>query len=431
MEMNRRDFVGWLVASGALAKSSLAFGRDFNPTNTAAAGFSILQGMTDETTAQFSIVLPLGQEFRVEVSKSAVLSAPQIFSRATSQFAVHKFTVDGLMLGQDYSLRVLNAAGEIKDERTFRALDLSRRAVKIAYLSCAMDHLHKEEVWNQLETQKPEMCMFLGDNVYTDRKSLFDKVKDVDPVLMWDRYVQTRNRVKFYFLKNLIPTLAIWDDHDFGGNNVNKDYPFAVQSREIFDTFFAQSARPSLLAGPGIARRLSAFGADFFLCDGRSFRDGAGGRMFGAAQEQWLYANLNPRSTMLLNGSMFFGAYATGLDSFEGEFAANFAEFRGRLKDSGAVAGFASGDVHYSEIMEIEAAQLGHSSFEIVSSSIHSLTFPGIHDRYHNPRRKEADSTTNFMLWEGEFGDDAMSGVVTCWTGLADQFRGDVSAWRE
>lgn len=429
MEINRRDFIGWLVASGAVAKSSFSFGMDAKPP-AAPTGFSILQGMTDETTAQFSIVLPKSQEFRIEVNKSAILSAPTAVVRAHSNFAVHKFVVDGLVTGQDYTLRILNAAGEIKDERNFRALDLSSRQVKLAYMSCTMDHLHKDDVWNQLESKKPDMCFFLGDNVYADRKSLFEKVKDVDPVLLWDRYVETRQRVKFYFQKNLTPSLAIWDDHDFGGDNQNKNYKYAAESLEIFNTFFAQNARPALLEGPGIARKFVGFGGEFFLFDGRSFRENAGGLMFGLGQERWLLENLNPTATMFLNGSMFFGAYATGLDSFEGNYSANFSRFKDLIRDSGVVAGFASGDVHYSEIMNIEASQLRNPSFEIVSSSMHSFTFPGIHDRYRNPRRVAADSTANFVLFEGEFSQDAINGVATSWTGMAEQFSAPVTSSR-
>lgn len=432
MGISRREFVGWLAASGALAKSSLSFGWNSTPSAAPPSGFSILQGMTDETTAQFSVVLPKSQELRIEVSKSAVMSVPAVATRATSPFAVHKFTVDGLQLGEEYTLRIVNDSGEVKDERTFRALDRSPRPVKVAYLSCAMDHMHKADVWNVLGEQKPDVCFFLGDNVYADRKTLYEKVKDVDPVLLWDRYVQTRNKVSFYYQKQLIPVLAIWDDHDFGGNNSDKTYPFAAESHEIFETFFAQSSRPSLLTGPGIARRFDAFGADFWLLDDRTYRDApdVNGSMWGIEQESWIEANLRPRASMMLNGSLFFGAYAEGLDSAEGQYATSFGALKDCLRTSGALSAFVSGDVHYSEIMKIEKEQVGHETFEIVASCIHSLTFPGIHDRYQNPRRVIADSTPNFILFDGRFSDNAINGDAICFTGSGEQYRAAVSALR-
>ncbi len=428
MRLSRRQFLGWLAAAGAAAKSTLAYAR-LRPA-AAPGGFSILQGMTDETTAQFSIVLPKGEAFRIEADGGQPVAETAVHERATSAYVVRRFHVSDLKPGIDYTLKVFRADGELADERLFRALDLARPTAAIAFVSCAMDHLHKADVWDQLAGQTPDICFFLGDNVYADRKSLFEKVKDVDPVLLWNRYMETRNRVSFYFQRRLIPTLALWDDHDFGGNNVDKSYPHSAASKEIFEAFFAQDPRPALTAGPGIARRLRAFGADFFLLDGRSFRDapGTGGRILGGEQEAWLDGMLGARPSLFMNGSLFFGAYAQGLDSFEGEYAAAFADFRRRIRESGAIAGFASGDVHYSEIMKVEAEQLGHPTFELVSSSIHSLTFPGIHDRYVNPRRVRADSTPNFLLWKAEFSPTGMRGEVVCWTGLGDQFRAEVEA---
>ncbi len=430
MRIRRREFLGWLAAAGAAAKSSFSYAQSNPPTRS--GGLSILQGMTDEVSAQFSIVLPRAEEFTLEVVGGKTISLLQSYSRTTSEYLVRKFMVSDLEPGVDFTLKIFRANGELADERVFRALDISRSKAKIAFISCAMDHLHKAEVWDQLAGQNPDICFFLGDNVYADRKSLFEKVKDVDPVLLWNRYVETRNKVSFYFQKRLTPTLATWDDHDFGGNNVDKSYPHSAASKEIFETFFAQSSRPALAAGPGIARHFAAFGADFFLLDGRSFRDAPspGGRIFGEEQEAWLYGRLQPRPGILLSGSLFFGAYAEGLDSFEGEYQQNFAEFRERIRASGAIAAFASGDVHYSEIMNIEPEQLGYPTFELVSSSIHSLTFPGIHDRFTNPRRVHADSTPNFMLLEAEFSHSGIKGEAICWTGFGDQFRAGVEAFR-
>lgn len=429
MKLSRRRFISWMAAAGAATKASFSFAQ--SPEIAAnRSGFSILQGMTDETTAQFSIVLPKGEEFRIEVGNAVTVTDVKSFSRPTSEFLVHKFMVHGLEPGVDYSLKVYRASGELADERVFRALDLTRAKARIALVSCAMDHLHKSDVWEQFESQTPDICFFLGDNVYADRKTLFEKVSEADPELLWNRYVQTRNRLRFYYHHRLTPTLAIWDDHDFGGNNIDKSYMHSLASREIFKTFFAQDSRPALQEGPGIANRLSAFGAEFFLLDGRSFRDapGSDGKILGAEQEGWLYSSLSPKPTFLMNGSLFFGAYGSDLDSYEGQYEASFAELKRKIRESGAIVAFGSGDVHYSEIMKIEAEELGYPTFELVSSGIHSLTFPGIHDRYANPRRVVADSSPNFVLLEAEFSQKGFVGEAICYTGLGEQFRSSVSA---
>lgn len=423
--MDRRGFLGWLAASGALAKSAIAKAETAPPAPR--SGYSILQGMTDETSAQFTLLLPKDETFEIRAERpggQALALTSSVVVREFSDHAIQKIFVDGLTVGEVCRLRVLDGAGNVKDDREFSALDLAPRKVKIGLLSCAMDHLHREDIWRQFYRQKPEIAFFLGDNVYCDRKTLGQLVEKPDPRLIWERYVATRLKVAFYFQKRLTPVLAIWDDHDFGGNNSMGDFAFKDETRGIFETFFAQEARPALAQGPGIARQLSAFGADFFLLDGRSFRDTAA--MLGTDQQAWLGRRLKPGPAWLLNGSMFFGAYGQ-FESYEGNHGVEFVQVLKLVRDRGTVAAFVSGDVHFSEVMKIEPAVLGYESFELVSSSIHSFTFPAHHQRFHNPRRVAADSSHNFLIFEGRFGAGDMGGKVTCWTAGYDPF--DAMVW--
>jgi hypothetical protein len=91
---------------------------------------------------------------------------------------------------------------------------------------------------------------------------------------------------------------------------------------------------------------------------------------------------------------------------------------------------FGSGDVHFSEVMEIEAAELGYPTFEIVSSSIHSYTFPGHENRFSNPRRRASTSSHNFVIFEGIFGEDSIEGTVSAWSGGRRDFHTAVLAKR-
>ncbi len=429
MKIRRRDFLAWLMASGYALRSRPVFAEE--PPGE--ARFSALQGMTDETSTQFSLILPRNDRWVYEFSEvgSRILLPFQssVHTRDPSAYAVHKISLRGLQLGKRYRLKIRNIADTIHDEREFSTLDLSRRSVRLAFVSCAMDHLHRADIWQRLAEREPELIFFLGDNIYADRRSLWDKVDEADPDMLWSRYMETRLRVSFYFQKKLTPVLAIWDDHDFGGNDIGAEFPYVKESQEYFNVFFAQDRARSLTKGPGIARRLTAFGADFFLLDGRSFRQ-VGRSLLGDEQRAWLESQLQPRATVLLNGSMFFGAYASDAESYEGQHREEFASLREALKIRGSLAAFVSGDVHYSEIMRIEADQVGHETFELVSSSIHSLTFPGHHDRYHNERRLAADSNHNFLIWEGEFGEDRVQGEVTCVSSTFEPFRTEVWARR-
>lgn len=447
MAWSRRGFLGLMFGAGAGALAQAAevprelMGarpESFLFREKPKQGFSILQGMTDETSAQFSLLLPRQSEWKIEIADPGAEGATPAVSPVTvsmrdfSDFAVHKLKVEGLRLGRDYTLRVREVpTGAIKDERTFGALDLSRRAVKLGFLSCACDHLHRDDIWERLESERPEMVFFLGDNVYGDLPRLIT-VRRADPRQLWERYVQTRNRVAFYFQKRLTPVLAIWDDHDFGGNNLSRENPYKDDARLIFETFFAQEDRAALIHGPGIARRFSAFGADFFLLDGRTYRDAGGqadSRMFGSTLEKWLFPNVQAKPTWLLNGSVFYGAY-TGKDSFEGNYANDFARFIARLRETEGLFCFGSGDVHFSELMDIEKEQLGYPTFEMISSSVHSFTFPGHEWRWHNARRRTATSAHNFSIFEGEFAEDGLNGSITSYSSRAVEYRKDVSVRR-
>lgn len=433
---SRRQFLASLVGVGAFAHASGEMETDsFLFHEQQKRGFSILQGLTDETTAQFSIVVPKNTQWMIEILDSTATPLGtlrvQSFERPFSDFAVYKVFAEGLRLGEAYKLRVLDPMKNVRDEREFRALDLSPRSVRLAFASCMCDHLHRDDVWAAFANQRPEMAFFIGDSVYGDRPGFFT-VKKPDPAQLWNRYVATRNRVAFYFQQQLIPVLAIWDDHDFGGNNVCRSYPYKEDSKLIFETFFAQEERASTLLGPGISRRFSAFGADFMLMDGRTFRDAWGDpdpRMFGSSQEKWFFSAIQAKPTWILNGSVFYGAY-TGKDSYEGQYSGDFKTFISKLKETEGLFCFGSGDVHFSEIMDVEAAQLGYKTFEMVSSSMHSYTFPGHHHRWYNPRRRVSTSAHNFTVFEGEFTAAGIDGVITSYSSSSQEFRTPVRVTR-
>ena len=427
MAWNRREFLA-LLAAGVAGVHAQARPPQRRPDGLIFAeedktGFSILQGMTDETSAQFSLVLPKNIPWSVTVQRSDGLHAPlaiqqEIFAREYSDFAVYRLLVEGLELRTNYVLSVSDVTGHVHDRREFRALDLSPRSVRLGFVSCALDILHRDDIYVQLEQQNPDMIFFLGDNVYADRVTVFKK-RNADERQLWTRYVETRNRVRLYYQKRLTPVLATWDDHDFGRNNGTREFPHREAARICFETFFPQTERPALQNGPGIAKRFIGFGADFYLLDGRYFRDNPALRerkLLGATQEKWLFSKVDPgKASWLLNGSMFFGAY-TGKDSFEGVYANDFQSFKDKLRASDGLFCFGSGDVHFSEVMDLEEDLLGYKSFEMVSSSIHSMAIPGHEMRFSNPRRRRATGHHNFTVFDGVFYPDRVEGSLTAFS---------------
>lgn len=373
---------------------------------------SILQGLTDENTAQFSVVVPVDESFTYEITTTDAGALPGIVvtssrrQRSDSEWAIDRPVVIGLKRGQSYQLRVMDQNARLRDEREFHTLDLSTTRGRFALGSCVNDQYESTETWIQLSKDRPDLFFLLGDAAYTDHLGF--RRKAADPAQLWRRHAETRNHIAFYFFKRLIPTLMTWDDHDFGVNNGNRHYPYAKESAEILLSFFPQDPAVSsaLTAGPGVASLFKAFGQNFFLLDNRSFRSGDGEgkpQHWGLEQKEWLRreALASDCPTWLMNGSQFFGAYLRG-ESVEGQHPESLARLGQILRDLPQVAVLVSGDIHFSEYMKIEKSWAGYETFEITSSSLGSLFVKGMDLLYSNPRRIDSAVLHNYQLVESE-----------------------------
>ncbi len=199
----------------------------------AVAELAILQGATSESETQISILAPKTSQLPVfsvfdaaleqSQAKKRLQGLPihrhQFEERPFSEWVFHKVTIKGLILGRAYRLEVRSATGELLDARYFQALDRTLVPARIAFVSCMKDSKKNQaEMWKALIDARPQMIVFLGDNVYGD-------LKEKDPTkmsesLLWNRYVETRTTLAIFKASNLIPSIATWDDHDTGVNNV-------------------------------------------------------------------------------------------------------------------------------------------------------------------------------------------------------------------
>jgi alkaline phosphatase D len=68
-----------------------------------------------------------------------------------------------------------------------------------------------------------------------------------------------------------MPIVYHWDDHDAGGNNIDKTYPYWKQSYKVFREYVPTYELPS--AAFGIWQYFQYAHVDFFVLDGRSQRD--------------------------------------------------------------------------------------------------------------------------------------------------------------
>jgi alkaline phosphatase D len=414
MEITRRKFIlGTACALGTaglfhkvLSVSSMTPARaqsDGHYRGTVA----VLQGFTNANSTQLTIMYdknsPISYRILNEINTQVNYEITKREAKIYSLYAIDKISVGNLLLGTTYRLQVLDEkTGKVIDERNFAALDLGKSDTRFVIATCMKDNMptQREVMWDRVAETKPDFILLPGDTSYADQSN------DGTEAGYWKRYAETRFKLSHFRQKDLVPTLAVWDDHDMGKNNCDGDFKSKTMVREIFQIFWDSEERQGLVRGPGQSFVFSGFGQRFFMMDGRYFKAKAktGGKLWGTEQEQFLFDQLakNNSPAWLINGTLFFGGYLQ-CESFEKDHSENFKQVLKQLSTVEAPVNFISGDIHFSEIMKIEPEILGYETVEYVSSSIHSSYFPNMHLRGKNPRRVKAVTAHNFMVFESSY----------------------------
>lgn len=365
----------------------------------------VLQGATSQTETQFRILIRTNRVYRYYVIDSSGVKR-QVSPRArqgtsTSQSVVDHVFVDGLKPGATYALEIeTTGLGQSSERRVFStmAAPLDGRApLRVALLSCLNDRYVDDQagMWAAVAKSLPELMIFNGDSCYVDQRA------NGTVEGMWDRHVTTRRMLDVFKWDRLVPILTTWDDHDTGENDSNSSNPFMNVAREYFTAMFGSDPVTGYAAQPaGTSYTYDTHAMRFILLDGRSNRNAM--QTFSSDDERWLETQIakSPGPIWLVNGMQFFGAYLMGAESVEYTSREQLDRIMGMGSRAESPMVLMSGDVHFSEIMEIGPEQMGYKTYELTSSALHSRTFPGIQFRSHNERRIESTSRYNFMAIE-------------------------------
>lgn len=379
----------------------------------AAAALSILQGSTSASETWITVVAPADQKLRIVagIGDDPALQLPLSVRRVSypgSDHVVYRVKISGLKPRTDYVLDVYGADDRLTDRRKFKALDPQQNEGRVAVGSCMLRQLHNPYLWNNLARpeNRPDLLIILGDLVYLDRPTLWRSRPPQNGLEAWEEFVKARTTENLYYWENLVPTLTVWDDHDAGGDNVDSSFRLLEEIRSIYNTFTANDKLSATWEfGPGMARSFHLFGKNWILMDSRSFREASPlNPLFGVEQNEFLLKALKPGANFILSGTQFYGA-PIRKDSLEynwPEFAVDWThKLRQVAERKGATLAFVSGDVHFSEVQELEPELFGYWTVEITSSNIHSFGLPGHHYlKPNNPRRRVATGTHNIVLME-------------------------------
>jgi alkaline phosphatase D len=264
---------------------------------------------------------------------------------------------------------------------------------RIAFGSCAKQD-KPQPIWEAVVETKPELFVFLGDNIYAD-------TQDMD--VMRAKYKMLADQPGFIKLRKTCPVIATWDDHDYGANDAGAEYPKKRESQQAFLDFFGVPKDDPRRKQEGVYSAqvygLAGKRVQIILLDGRYFRSplkkgfksgepGEGVRgiyqpntddgatMLGDAQWRWLERQLKVPAELRLIGS----GIQVVADEHGSETWGNFPKERERLfrlirdtKANGVI--ILSGDRHLAEISRLAADNkngVGYPLFDITSSSLNA-----------------------------------------------------------
>lgn len=262
----------------------------------------------------------------------------------------------------------------------------------IAFGSCAQQDL-PQPIWTAVMAARPDLFLFLGDNVYGDTE---------DMGVMRRRYEQLAAQPGFQQLREEVPIMATWDDHDYGEGDAGNWYPARDSSQAVFMDFWEIAPDAPMRSRPGVysARTIGEPGrrVQVILLDTRYFRDRFGvhpdrteaerelgfgpyaptddttATMLGEAQWQWLRERLlEPAEVRIIGTSIQMLGEDHGWESW-GEMPHERARLYDLIRETGAEGViFVSGDTHWAEI---SADSRGPYVLYDITSSALNQTWP-------------------------------------------------------
>ena len=108
---------------------------------------------------------------------------------------------------------------------------------RICFGSCAFQW-EPQPIWNAVGEAHPDLFLFLGDNIYGDWHGEKPFVPSSESLVA--DYQMLMDKPEFAAIRDQIPIMATWDNHDYGLHNGGADFELKEVSRKIFLDFFGE-----------------------------------------------------------------------------------------------------------------------------------------------------------------------------------------------
>jgi alkaline phosphatase D len=325
-----------------------------------------------------------------------------------NEFNPVQFTIGGLDINTSYDYTILINGKSSGKKGNFITKDLwqwRKPAPDFNFLtgSCAYfnqpvyDRPGKpyggdSSIFETMAKEKSAFMLWLGDAWYT---------REVDYYSEWGLWYRASHDRAVPVMQNFLkamPQLATWDDHDYGPNDIGKNYILKETSRNVFMKYFSNPSYGE--NGQGVYTMTSWGDADIFITDDRWWRSAdrikdsvqgkpnPGKTMLGKEQLEWL-------KNSLLYSTATFKIIAVGsqvlnpVSPFDkwADFSLEYNEimdFLQEYKINGVV--FLTGDRHHSEIIKVERPGT-YPLYDVTVSPLTSGMYPFGGAEKNNPYR--------------------------------------------
>lgn len=263
------------------------------------------------------------------------------------------------------------------------AMAQRKKELTIAFGSCNRQNL-PQPMWKPISAEKPDLWIWLGDNIYGDSD---------DMAVLKAKYDLQLNQPDYKAFRAQTPIIGTWDDHDYGRNDGDKSYAPRKESQQLALDFLQEPANSPRRQQEGIYAaydyKVGRKKIKVILLDERYHQDAlqkdatkayipnTTGDLLGEAQWQWLQQQLatSDADAHIIGSGIQFLAEEHPYEKW-----ANFPAARQRLfsllastKAKGVL--LVSGDRHIGEVARITLPGVAYPVYEITSSGLtHSAT---------------------------------------------------------
>ncbi|MGK0187933.1 MAG: phosphodiesterase/alkaline phosphatase D-like protein [Verrucomicrobiales bacterium] len=245
--------------------------------------------------------------------------------------------------------------------------------IRIAFGSCSkLSQYDGAPIYDCMAKEKPDVAIFAGDNSYfivADGSA--NHFSTSGPRGDWNfeesmtaRHLVTRVHPDVQAAFRSIPSYGIWDDHDYGPNNADRNFELKEEALRAFQQVWGNPGWGTKDT-PGVFSKFRLGPVEVFLMDGRYYKYSPDryddvtpktGEIWGKAQTEWLLEGLKESTApvkLIANGTQVLSAGMRGEGHFQE--ARNerqqLLDFASKNKIGGIV--FISGDRHFSEAMQL------------------------------------------------------------------------------